>query len=118
MNLEVMRRIDHQEVTYRYSIDKRNPESASKFVDTDLSKGCLYEFEDKWSRCWDPILPYSEQIDPIKLEVLSYEPDQSCPFQTEPCLDRLRATPENSIKRLTPFLSQKRPLCRRGKRDQ
>ena len=69
-------------VTYHYCIDKRARGFASKSVASDLSEGCLYEFEDKWSRCWNPILPYSEQIDPIKLEVLCYEPDQSCPFQT------------------------------------
>merc|ERR1719495_1332262 len=74
MNLSVKRKIDQQEATYHYLVNKIDGTAKPKrWMETDLSEGCLYEFEAKWNRCWDPILPTSHQVDSIKLEVLAYE---------------------------------------------
>ena len=36
--------------------------AVNKRLETDLTDGCLYEFENTWSCKWDPVLPTADQV--------------------------------------------------------
>ena len=65
MDLEIRRQIDEETATYFYSVDKTAASgggAVNKRLETDLTDGCLYEFENTWSCKWDPVLPTADQV--------------------------------------------------------
>ena len=67
MDLEIQRQIDEETATYFYSVDKTAASgggggAVNKRLETDLTDGCLYEFENTWSCNWDPVLPTADQV--------------------------------------------------------
>jgi len=73
MELEIIRKINHESAVYDYVIDYDSRQD-EKTVETEMSHDELDKFEEDWHSNWSPMLRTADKSDKIKYKVINYEP--------------------------------------------